>query len=238
MINNVDNQQAYIDYMMKKLPDVKKGEVYTLQKGDNLWNLAKKSISKDNVTNQEISEYMLQIAKLNNLETVEKMNTLKVSDKIYMPASSSVKSVHKDKIKNDAGLTQTKEYNSAEQSILELKATLLKDKTVFVEQATPSFINLYHVYNDYIHPNSGYHSRKHPLLSFKKGDDGKIKRISFEDKNEDKNSSKYDYDMDSKGNIVIDNYVKQTKVGKISQKDVNELNEILLNLSKNAKISY
>lgn len=243
MINNLESQQAYIDSVMKRLPDVKKGAVHTMQKGDNLWNLAKKALGGKNLSNQQVSDYMLLIAKLNNLDTVEKMNGLKISDKIYMPESASIQS-------SKASITQNsnevrlpaappmKEYTSAEQSILALKEIITNDKTVFVEQAYPRMINLFHVYNDYKNPETGYHSRKHPLLSFKRDKENKIVELSFEDKFEEKDSYKYDYDMDAKGNIIIDKYVRQIKVGKLDKKEVAEIMALLNEKSVNAKLSY
>ena len=72
MVDKISSQQAYINYVMDRLPAVKRGDVHTLKNGDNLWNLAKKALNNDKATNQQISDYMLLIAKLNNLDTVEK----------------------------------------------------------------------------------------------------------------------------------------------------------------------
>ena len=46
MINSVSNEQAYINALMAKLPDVKEKEEYSLKKGDSLWSLAKKDARK------------------------------------------------------------------------------------------------------------------------------------------------------------------------------------------------
>lgn len=78
-------EQNYINAVMQRLPEVNDKKVHVLKKGENLWSLAKKELNKKNASNQEISNYMLLIAKLNNLETVDKMNGLKISDKIYLP---------------------------------------------------------------------------------------------------------------------------------------------------------
>ncbi len=232
MVDKVSSEQAYINYVMKNLPDVKRGNIHTMQKGDNLWNLAKKALNKKDATNQEISNYMLLIAKLNNLETVEKMNSLKVSDKIYMPdtsASQALKSVGKD---------NSEPRTAAEISIQNLKETLINDNTVFTEQAYPRFLNLYHVYNNYYNEETGYRSFKHPLMSVNLDKNGNIKKITFDDTEKNRNPIKYDYDMDANGNIVIDNYGRQTNVGKMDKEELTELKQILQNQIKNARLSY
>ena len=232
MVDKVSSEQAYINYVMKNLPDVKRGNIHTMQKGDNLWNLAKQALNKKDATNQEISNYMLLIAKLNNLETVEKMNSLKVSDKIYMPdtsASQALKSVGKD---------NSEPRTAAEISIQNLKETLINDKTVFTEQAYPRFLNLYHVYNNYYNEETGYRSFKHPLMSVNLDKNGNIKKITFDDTEKNRNPIKYDYDMDANGNIAIDNYGRQTYVGKMDKEELTELKQILQNQIKNARLSY
>ncbi len=232
MVDKVSSEQAYINYVMKNLPDVKRGNIHTMQKGDNLWNLAKQALNKKDATNQEISNYMLLIAKLNNLETVEKMNSLKVSDKIYMPdtsASQALKSVGKD---------NSEPRTAAEISIQNLKETLINDNTVFTEQAYPRFLNLYHVYNNYYNEETGYRSFKHPLMSVNLDKNGNIKKITFDDTEKNRNPIKYDYDMDANGNIVIDNYGRQTNVGKMDKEELTELKQILQNQIKNARLSY
>ena len=76
-MTGVNETQAYINYMMRKLPDVQKGETRKIKKGDCLWNIAKQELNNPKATNQQISEYMLLIAKLNNMQTMDKMNNLK-----------------------------------------------------------------------------------------------------------------------------------------------------------------
>ena len=85
MTDPVSNEKLYINAMMKKLPDTKEKHEYVIQRGDNLWNLAKRMLNKKQASNKEISDYMLLIAKLNNLDTVEKMNSVKIAQKIYLP---------------------------------------------------------------------------------------------------------------------------------------------------------
>lgn len=233
MVEKVSDQQAYVDYVMKNLPDVKRGDVHIMQKGDSLWNLAQKALNKNDASNKEISDYMLLIAKLNNLNTVEKMNGLKVSDKIYMPEVSNTKAESPIKEKpNVSNLTP------AEKSFFDIKETLLNDKTVFVEQAYPRFINLYHVYQDYTNPETGYHSRMHPVLTFQLDKTGNVKNFSYDDTKEDLNPIQYDYDVDAKGNIVIRSYTRKIKVGELDKNELKDINQILKNLTQNAKLTY
>lgn len=239
MVEKVSSEQAYINYVMKNLPEVERGDVHIMQKGDNLWNLAKKALNKKDATNQEISDYMLLIAKLNNLETVEKMNGLKVSDIIYMPESSAVQSVSLRKSSSaKARKAEPKPQTSAEISVLKLKETILNDKTVFTEKAYPRSLNLYHVYNNYYNKETGYHSYKHPLMTVKVDKEGNISRISFDDTEKSLNPIKYDYDMDAKGNIVIDNFGRKTPVGKIDAKQLDELKNILQEQIERATPGY
>ena len=232
MVDKISSQQAYINYVMDRLPDVKRGDVHTLKNGDNLWNLAKKALNNDKATNQQISDYMLLIAKLNNLDTVEKMNGLKVSDKIYMPEASGAA-----KLKQFNPKSTVRERTSAEKSIMSLKEQILTDKTVFTEMAYPRSMNLYHVYNDYKNPEIGYYSRKHPLVTFRLDKQGNVSKISYDDEKQI-NPIEYDYDIDAKGNIVIDNYVRQIKVGKLDKQELAELHNILKQLTQKAELSY
>lgn len=232
MVENISEQQNYINYVMNKLPYVRRGDVHILQKGDNLWNLAKKALNKDKASNREISEYMLLIAKLNDLDTVEKMNSLKISDKIYMPETLS-KNITSD-VQNEIN---EKRLTSAERSILALKDVILNDKTVFTEMAYPRSINLYHVYNNYTNSETGYNSPKHPLITFKLDKNGNVKTVSYNDE-KPLRKIKYDYDMDAKGNIIIDDYVRQTKVGQLDKEEVAEIHKILKDFARQAKLSY
>ena len=59
MINSVSNEQAYINALMAKLPDVNTKNEYALKKGDSLWSLAKKCLNNENASNAETANYML-----------------------------------------------------------------------------------------------------------------------------------------------------------------------------------
>lgn len=82
-------QQAYYNkkYSETEVTDQNKIS-YTVKKGDNLWNIAKKQLNKKNATNSEISNMMYAIAKLNNKKSIESANTLEVNDVIYLPGTN------------------------------------------------------------------------------------------------------------------------------------------------------
>ena len=118
MVEQISQAQRYATYVMQRLPEPEKGKVHTVQSGDNLWNIARKELNKPNAKKLEINNYMLLIAKLNNLDTIEKMNNLKISQKIYLPKSSDVILNPEDNVKT---------LTSAEDSIDKLKKIILED---------------------------------------------------------------------------------------------------------------
>ena len=87
MVDKISKQQAYLNAVMAKLPDVKNKEIHTVKKGETLWSLAKKNLNKKKATNNEINNRMLLIAKINEFDTIEEMNNLKVKQKIYLPST-------------------------------------------------------------------------------------------------------------------------------------------------------
>lgn len=244
MVNKVD-EQAYITYMMNRLPEAKKGKVHKMEKGDNLWKLAKQELNKSNASNQEISEYMLLIAKLNKLETYEKMNSLKVSDEIYLPEKKeTAQAENADKVKaqtkTDTAVKaqqKEKELTDAEQGFAAVKDALLNDKTIHVTRAYPNSLNLYHVYQHYKNEKNGYVSNYHPVISFSLDSQGRFKNASFEGmKNVDNYG--YDYDIDKNGSIKRRNIIHKNKQGQVSPEDMKQVKDILVNLSKQAVTSY
>ena len=46
MVDKISKQQAYLNAVMAKLPDVKNKEIHTVKKGETLWSLAKKNLNK------------------------------------------------------------------------------------------------------------------------------------------------------------------------------------------------
>lgn len=240
MVEKISSEQSYVNYVMNRLPNVEKGEVHTMKRGDSLWNLAKRELNKKNATNKEISDYMLLIAKLNNLDTIEKMNGLKVADKIYLPQVSEASNNTKVVSANKPQETKA-DLTAAENSILKLKDIILNDKTVTVEKMYKGYkssTDLYHVYTDYTSP-TGYHSRKHPVMSFTKNHNtSKITSVTFNNQDSDILSGKDDYEMDSKGNIKINNFMHPQKVGKLDNTELDQLYSKLDTLSKNCRSAY
>ncbi len=91
MSGNISIQQenAYIARYLSELPEIQKGDEYVIKRGESLWNIAKKELAQKGKApkNSEISEYILKIAKLNNLLTQEKMNNIRVGENIFLPKS-------------------------------------------------------------------------------------------------------------------------------------------------------
>lgn len=231
MVDNV-KENAYIRYAMSNLPEVKAGSTYVLKNGDSLWNIARNEISKNKekkASNKEISEYMLLIAKLNNLDTVEKMNGLKYSQQILLPENNPLSAA------NNSGI---KSKTDAEKSIDENISTLKNDKSVYAVKASLGRTQkqLYHVFNSHKYPN-GYTSTSHPVMSFNVDKSGKVVEVTFNDIN-DKNPIKYDYKLDNNGTITVNDGLYRKKQGQISKEKFEELEGILLNISKDVKVAY
>jgi len=249
MTEKISAEQRYITAVMKRLPDAEKGKTHTMEDGDNLWNIAKRELNKKNAKNSEISDYMFLIAKLNNLDTIEKMNSLKVLDKIYLPknfkaaesnnssappkvwtapSTNAVSKVQPGALNKSAEISR--EFTDAEISILKIKKAILEDKNVKIEKmykGYPASNDLYHVYNQYKH-KSGYVSTKHPLMSFVKDrKSGEIKTVSFDDQIKDKYYGRYDYEMKEDGTILTGNFIKKFKAGKVDKNELEELHSIL-----------
>lgn len=74
----------YYNLTMAKMPEVKKGSEYTIKKGDSLWAIAKSQLGS-NAKRSDILDYTYRIAKLNNYDSIKKMNSIKVNDKILLP---------------------------------------------------------------------------------------------------------------------------------------------------------
>lgn len=94
MGSSIDTQsQAYYkkQYAEAK-PDTQNKVTYTIQKGDNLWSIAREKLNKKDVKNSEIQDMMYQIAKLNSFDTLEKANNLEINNVIYLPSSSDSQS--------------------------------------------------------------------------------------------------------------------------------------------------
>ncbi len=60
----------------------------SIKKGDNLWNIAKEHLKKEDASNAEILDMMYKIAKLNNKSSIEAANNLDVNEIIYLPGKN------------------------------------------------------------------------------------------------------------------------------------------------------
>ena len=222
MINSVSNEQAYINALMAKLPDVKEKEEYSLKKGDSLWSLAKKCLNDQNASNAKTANYMLLIAKLNKLDTVEKMNGLKVGEKIYLP-NEIVKSENLTKVRNDA-----------ENTLIKTIDVLENDKTLKLEKANMQYGQCYHLYRKK-NANDDFKLDRKLVLSFNVNRNGEIDVVSMNDAKKDLYAFGYDYDVDQKGIIIEAKYPHEI-IGKLSKEENlmlrSKLKELVNNMDK------
>lgn len=231
MTEKITAVQAYINEVMASLPEVKEKKEHNLKAGESLWGLAKQELGRKNVSNKEIQEYMLLIAKINGLNTVEKMNGLHANDKIYLPDKIEKLSQTTDKVKEKSSLEKSVEY------IINL---LKNDKTAQVQKANLSLKNShYHIFRDKKYPN-GFISKNSPVLSFTLDKNEQIVKLSLDDIN-DILKLRYDYDMDKNGRTFLREYPYRT-VGQISKEDkellLNEIKRLHGEYKKNPKTYY
>lgn len=213
MANNISTEQAVINQVMASLPEVKSKKEHTLKSGESLWSIAKRELGGKNLSNREIRDYMLLIAKLNNLTTVDKMNELYVNQKIYLPDEI---------LRISAG--NHKERSDLEKSVDSIINILQNDKTVRVKRATPEFLNLFHIFHEKVYP-SGFRSSESPVLSFRLDENEKIRDVSMDDL-KNINTIHYDYEIDSNGKAEIDIYPERP-AEQLGRKDKEALfNEI------------
>lgn len=230
MVEKISAEQAYMNHVMKQLPQAERGNVYKIKVNDSLWNIAKHNVASKNpkASKAEIQNYMYQIAKLNNITTIEQMNRLKVSTEIYLP--KEVTSTRKNKTVTTPAPVKTPQRTSAETSVAKLINQIKNDKTVFIEKMYKGYeapTDFYHVYCRYHDPKTGYRTPKHLLMSFSQNKNGEIIEILFDDQQADKYQIKSDYIMDQKGNIVTNNIFHQTNEGKATPAEIKELHSLL-----------
>lgn len=222
MINSVSNEQAYINALMDKLPDVSAKEEYALKKGDSLWSLAKKCLNDKNASNAKTANYMLLIAKLNKLDTVEKMNGLKVGQKIYLPDQ-------------DVKLVNTvKSHNDAENTILKAIEVLENDKTLKLEKSKMEYGQCYHLYRKK-NANDNFKLDRKLVLSFNVNPKGDIDVVSMDNAKKNLFQFGYDYNVDQNGNIIEAKFPHSIK-GKLSKEENlalrSKLKELMDNINK------
>lgn len=107
MFNSISAEQAYVNELMSNLPEVKDKKEYILKNGESLWRIAKRELGNKKLTNEEIRDYMLLIAKLNNLTSPEKMNALKANETIYLPGKSNQTTQQPAPYKKEIGWIKT-----------------------------------------------------------------------------------------------------------------------------------
>lgn len=95
-VNNDNKETSFYSNKYATTPLAKDKIEYSVQKGDNLWNIAKEHINKDHVTNAEILDMMYKIAKLNNKESLEAANNIKINETLYLPVDSFIREEEKD----------------------------------------------------------------------------------------------------------------------------------------------
>ena len=93
-------------------PNEKGKKKYIVVKGDNLWNIARTHIQKNNAKKSEISNFMYEIAKLNKKSTVKAMNNLKVNEVLYIPNNNNSKIAKAQPKTNTAKTTKQTPINS------------------------------------------------------------------------------------------------------------------------------
>ena len=232
MVDAINSRNAYIKAKMSKLPEVERGEQRTIKRGDCLWNIAKAEVKKQGKTsNAAISEYMLLIAKLNGLDTSEKMNGIKINSTIYLPGQvKAADTVEKTDSANVPKQQPAKALNDAEQSFANLAQNVMSNDNVYAKQSNTKLLSgtkIYHVYEK-TKINDAPLGKK-LLLSFDVGADGKIEEISFED-SKNINIYGYDYDVNSKGQITSHSRPGISK-GKVDKEQLAALNERLQSLT-------
>ena len=221
MVDGISAEQAVINQVMASLPEVKSKKEYTLKSGDSLWNIAKKELGGKKLSNREIRDYMLLIAKLNNLTTVEKMNGLYANQKIYLPQDIAGKNP-----------TDPQARTELEKSVDSVIDILRNDKTIYVRKATPDFINSYHVFRkrSFVQGMSPLESH---LLYFTLDKNNKIRSVSIDDV-KNLNRISLDYDIDANGQAKTNVYPKPP-VQQLKQEDKEALFKEIYNQYENYK---
>lgn len=216
MVNGISAEQAVINGVFASLPDVKSKKEHIMQKGDSLWSIAKQELGEKGLSNREIRDYMLLIAKLNGLDTVEKMNGLMVTQKIYLP----------DKV-NPQDKSDSEPKTPLQKSLQDVVNTLKNDKSVYIQEAlfTSKNWGLYHVFREKDSGN-GYKMPQCPVLSFKLDKNGKIEDVEF-NASEDILPLSYDYKVDKNGKTVLNKYPYKLVENLNSQDKKLLFNEIL-----------
>lgn len=129
--NSKTSSYATAQYNIAK-PNEKGKTKYVVAKGDNLWNIAKTHIQKNNAKKSEISSFMYDIAKMNKKSTLKAMNNLQVNEVLYIPNSNN-------KITKTQPKTST--AKTTKQTSINPKTSVSKNTTkpqITKKQTTPS----------------------------------------------------------------------------------------------------
>ena len=91
-VSSSNESQAYFASRYASTPINSENKIeHKIKKGENLWTIAKDHLGKKNASNAEISDMMYKIAKLNNKDSIEEINTVYVNDIIYLPGAQQQK---------------------------------------------------------------------------------------------------------------------------------------------------
>ena len=216
MVESVNlNEDAYIKASFKNMPNLEKGESRIVKRGDCLWDIARSQLGKKS-KRSEVSNYMLAIAKLNGLDTKQKMNNLKVNSTIYLP--KNIAKVDKKSLPQNKVVKQQLPKTPAEKCFEDRMNVFFNDNTVKVKKALflpDLYSELYHVSHKHV-DKKGFVSPDKPIMSIKiSKDTRKIESISFED---DRNLYDFGYDYDiGKDNVIrSSNLLNNELYGKIT----------------------
>ena len=238
-MQDIAKENSYISYMMPRIStqNVEK-EVHKLEKGDSLWNLAKNELEKDGkATNQQISDYMLLIAKLNGLDSYEKMNNLKVNEKIYLP-DTDVKSARE----YIGGIQKSNIPEEVSKSISDIMELMLSDETVKIAKSYKGYSSKTDTYYVNVKKSGSnkYFTYDAAILFYSLNDDGKVTSMSFDNTKKDLKEGVFDYDIDADGKIYERNgFGFRKQIGTISQEEYKALESKIKELmeSKSGQIS-
>ena len=227
MPNEISSEQILINRIMQTLPEIKEKKSHTIKNGESLWKIAKQELGDEKAKNKDIRDYVLLIAKLNKMTTLEEMNNIQANDKILLPNLTQ-------KIN-----TKQAKRTDFEKSLDKVIDLLINDSTIKIRKSNNASGKLFHIFRTKEYP-SGFVSDFSPLLSFEVNENGSFDRISFDDL---KNILKtgYDYEISKDGNVSLNKYPHKT-IQKLSDKDkkalFNQLQIQFENYKKDPKPYY
>lgn len=128
---------TYIKAELEKMEVPQRGSSHTVIKNDNLWKIAQKELG-NSATNAEISEYVLSIAKLNGLDTSQKMDNIKVNTIIYLPKRDNEPQKLDIKEEEIINYTEKKQNKDSDKAVQEANGNEAKLANVTSPQTTES----------------------------------------------------------------------------------------------------